>query len=395
MANDPAQPLSGIKVVELSTMITASLAAMTLASQGAEVIKVEPLEIGDPMRMLGSQKAGISALFNNCNRSKRSIALDIKSDAGREVVQKLASEADVLVHNFRPGVMDRLGLGSEQLRAENTKLIYMAISGFGTEGPLADAPAYDHVIQAMAGFTSLQGKGDDFSFMRTLICDKVTAFISAQAITAALLARKDTGKGQHLDISMLHACLAFLWPDGMMHHTLLDEDAIDMAPMSEYYQTLKTRDGHVAMVGMRDDHWEDICNIIGRPDLAVDTRFADGISRIMNMKDLMGEFADVTIDKTSETVLAELGEVGVPCAPCVAQEDLPHHPQVKAIGAVEEQTHPLMGTLRMVSPPVRFDGERPVLDGASPALGQHTHDILRELGWTDDAIADLEAAGSI
>lgn len=395
MAHDPARPLEGIKVVELSTMITASLATMTLASQGAEVIKVEPLGFGDPMRLLGSQKAGISALFNNCNRSKRSIAIDIKSDAGRDVVRKLASEADVLVHNFRPGVMDRLGLGSEELRAENSRLIYLAISGFGNEGPLADAPAYDHIIQAMAGYTSLQGKGDEFTFMRTLICDKITAFIAAQGITAALLARKDSGTGQHLDISMLHASLAFLWPDGMMHHTLLDDDAIDLPPMSEYYQTLETSDGCIALTGMKDDYWDALCEIIGRIDLASDPRFADGVSRLMNMPELMSEFAKTSVAKDSETVLAELGELGVPCAPCLAQQDLPHHPQVKAIGAIEEQSHPLMGSLRMVSPPVRFGGSRSTLEGPSPSLGQHTRDILRELGWNNTAIHDLEAAGSI
>lgn len=395
MTHDPAQPLRGIKVVELSTMITASLATMTLASQGAEVIKIEPLGIGDPMRMLGSQKAGISALFNNCNRSKRSIAIDIKSDAGRDVVRKLSARADVLIHNFRPGVMDRLGLGSEELRTENTSLVYLAISGFGTEGPLADAPAYDHVIQAMAGYTSLQGKGDDFTFMRTLICDKITAFIAAQAITAALLARKDTGTGQHLDISMLHASLAFLWPDGMMHHTLLDDDAIDMAPMSEYYQTLKTRDGFIALAGMKDENWGALCNIIGREDLATDPRFSDAVSRLMNMKELMAEFANTSVEKDSVTVLEELGDVGVPCAPCVSQQDLPHHPQVKAIGAIEEHSHPLLGSLRMVSPPVQFGGTRSTLEGPSPSLGQHTHDILKELGWTNEAIRDLEIAGSI
>lgn len=390
-----AQPLVGIKVVELSTMITASFAAMTLASQGAEVIKVEPLGIGDPMRMLGSQKAGISALFNNCNRSKRSIAIDIKSDTGRQVVRKLASEADVLIHNFRPGVMDRLGLGSEILRGDNPGLVYMAITGFGTEGPLADAPAYDHVIQGISGITSLQGKGSEFSYMRTLLCDKVTALMAGQAITAALLARKDTGVGQHLDLSMLHASMAFLWPDGMMQHTLLDDDAISMPPMSEWYQTLKTSDGYIAMTGVSDDAWQAFCSIVGRPDLEDDPRFAEGLSRLMHMGEFMGELADVSIDRTTETVLAELQEIGVPCAPCVSLEDLPHHPQVEAIGAVEHRDHPLLGSTRMVAPPVQFDGERPVLDGPSPALGQHTLEILKELGWSDEAIEGMKSKGLI
>ena len=179
MKNIPTanQPLAGIEVIELSNMITCSLAAMTMAAQGANVIKVEPPLGGDQMRPLGTQKNGVSGFFHNCNRGKRSLAIDLKSEAGVEAVKKLAARADVLLHNYRPGVMDRIGLGSDVLREINPKLIYIAVSGFGTKGPMADLPAFDHVIQGLAGFTDLQApENNKFDFIRTFLCDKVTAY---------------------------------------------------------------------------------------------------------------------------------------------------------------------------------------------------------------------------
>ena len=248
-------------MVELSTMVTCSLAAMTLRSQGARVIKVEPVRIGDPMRMLGSQKAGTSALFHNCNRGKRSLAINLKHEAGVEAVRRLATRADVLLNNYRPGVMDQLGLGSDALRELNPGLINVAVTGFGTRGPLHDRPAYDHVIQGIAGITGLQGGDDEFEFVRMLMCDKVTAYTTAQAVTAALLARHSTGEGQHIDISMLHACLAFMWPDGMMHRTLHDDDVLHMPPISESYQTIQARDGAIAASILQDKHWQAVLDL--------------------------------------------------------------------------------------------------------------------------------------
>ncbi len=262
------QPLAGIKVVEFSTMITASLATMMFAQQGADVIKAEPPGIGDPMRWLGSQKAGISGLFNNCNRAKQSITLDLKSEEGMAAAKKLCFDADIVIHNYRPGVMDRLGLGSEQLRSELPELIYCAITGFGHEGPMANRPAYDHVVQAMAGFMTLQGHPDGFAYVKTLICDKVTAYTAAQAITAALFARERIGEGQHIDLSMLESCIAFLWPDGGMHVTLLDEDVAHGAPFADYYQyPVRTIDGAVAFAAMTDEHWDVVFDVLKRPDL--------------------------------------------------------------------------------------------------------------------------------
>ena len=201
------KPLAGVRIIELSTMVTASLSSMMLAAQGADVIKVEPVGIGDPMRFIGSQKNGISALFANCNRGKRGLAVNLKDPKGQDLLQRLAADADVLVHNYRDGVMRRLNLGSEKLREANPKLIYAAITGFGKEGPKSQDPAYDHVIQALTGYTAVQAEDGVPEYMKTLVADKITAYTVAQGITAALLARASTGEGQHIDLSMLQSCL--------------------------------------------------------------------------------------------------------------------------------------------------------------------------------------------
>ena len=214
------KPLEGITVLEFSTMITASFAAMMMAEQGARVIKVEPMNVGDPMRYIGANKGGISSLFANCNRGKQSIRVNLKEQAGQELIRELVAEVDIFIHNFRPGVMDKLNLGTDALRELNPRLIYAAISGFGKEGPLGRAPAYDPIIQAHAGLTATQGKGGEPAFFRTLICDKITAYTACQAVTCALYVREKTGVGQHIDLSMLDAGLFFVFPDGFQNHTL-------------------------------------------------------------------------------------------------------------------------------------------------------------------------------
>lgn len=371
------QPLAGIKVVEFSTMITAALATMMFAQQGAEVIKVEPPGIGDPMRWLGSQKAGISGLFNNCNRAKKSITLDLKDSEDVAIARQLCLEADIVIHNYRPGVMARLGLDSASLRGENPQLIYCAITGFGRDGPLADRPAYDHVMQAMAGFMALQGHPDNFLHVKTVICDKVTAYTAAQAITAALFARERTGVGQHIDLSMLESCVAFLWPDGGMHLTLRDDDASHGAPFADYYQLpLRTNDGAIAYAALTDAHWDAVFDIIGRSDLKQDPRFRGLANRSLHMAALAAAIADEQPDLSSAQALAQLAEHDVPAAPCIALKDLPDHQQAIALELFQPEQHPLLGELLNVSAPARFGGEKPQAFGRSPALGQHNSEII-------------------
>ena len=391
-----SQPLAGIKVIELSNMITCSLAAMTMSSQGAQVIKVEPPIMGDKMRPLGTQKNGVSGFFHNCNRGKRSLAVDLKSNAGIKAVKELVMQSDVLLHNYRPGVMDRLGLGSEVLRKLNPRLIYVAVSGFGTKGPMADLPAFDHVIQGLAGFTDLQSSEENsFDFIKTFICDKVTAYTVGQAATAALLARASTNEGQHIDISMLHACLAFMWPDGMMHKTLKDEDRFEMSPGSDYFETINYKDGGVAVAPLSDEHWKALLPMLGYPELINTPLYASIASRMTNMDQVMMVLReprnDIGVKKAMEILIA----ADVPCSPCTKRDDLESVDQIKAIGALETYVTKTMGELTVTTPPILFEGKKTSQAQPSPLLGEHSKEILQELGWKQSFIDSLIESGDL
>jgi len=390
------KPLAGIKVIELSNMITCSLAAMTLSAQGAEIIKIEPPVLGDKMRPLGTQKNGVSGFFHNCNRGKRSLAIDLKSEAGVRAVKALSSNADILLHNYRPGVMDKLGLGSRELRNLNEKLIYVAISGFGTKGPMTDLPAFDHVIQGMAGFTDLQSSNEgSYDFIKTFICDKVTAYTTSQAATAALLARTNTGVGQHIDISMLHACLSFMWPDGMMHRTLKDEDRFEMSPGSDYFQTINYSDGGVAVAPLTNEHWEALLPMLGYPELIGTPLYESVASRMTNMKDVLEVLKSPRNDIGVDRAMKILIEADVPCSPCIKRDEIETVEQIKAIGALETYVTEAMGRLTAPTPPVLFEGKPTSQAEPSPLLGEHGKEILIELGWREAEIEKLLASGDM
>ena len=386
------RPLAGVRVVEMSNMVTASLSAMMLGGQGAEVIKIEPLGIGDKLRWFGSQKKGISGVFNNCNRGKKSLAINLKSDEGRAAVRKIIDGADVLLHNYRPGVLEKRGLGSAELRAGHPELIVCSLTGFGTEGPLKNAPAYDHVIQALSGITASQGSDREFEFIRMLVCDKITAYTAAQAVTAALYQVLKTGQGQHIDISMLQASLAFMWPDGMMHKTLLAEDALHLAPMKAYYRLMQTTDGFVAVAPFGDAHWKELFRILERPDMAANPKYANLQSRGVCIAELMDDLMGQAPFLSTDDFLAELTAVDIPCAPCLSSEDLFSDPQIAAAGGIETQTHPHLGPVQMASNPVRFGGEVPAPLGPSPLLGEHSTEILSDLGYSEANLAAMKAA---
>ena len=391
-----SQPLAGIKVIELSNMITCSLAAMTMASQGAQVIKVEPPQMGDKMRPLGTQKNGVSGFFHNCNRGKRSLAIDLKSSAGVKAIKELVIRSDVLLHNYRPGVMDKLGLGSEVLRELNPKLIYVAVSGFGTKGPMADLPAFDHVIQGLAGFTDLQSPEENsFDFIRTFICDKVTAYTVGQAATAALLARATTNEGQHIDISMLHACLAFMWPDGMMHKTLKDKDRFKMSPGSDYFETINYKDGGVAVAPLTDDHWKALLPMLGYPELLGTPLYASIASRMTNMDQVTKVLRTPRNDIGVKKAIEVLSAADIPCAPCTKRKDLEGVEQIQAIGALETYVTKTMGELTVTTPPILFEGKSTSQAEPSPLLGEHSEEILEELGWERSLIDSLVESGDL
>jgi len=390
------KPLEGITVIEFSTMITASFAAMMMAEQGARVIKVEPLESGDPMRYMGVENAGISSLFANCNRGKQSIRVNVKSEEGQSLIREMISEVDVLIHNFRPGVMDRLNLGSDALRAINPRLIYAAVSGFGTKGGLANAPAYDPIIQAYAGLTVTQGDCDRPAFFRTLISDKITSYTACQAVTAALFHRERTGEGQHIDVSMLDASLFFVFPDGFQNHTLLDDDLVSQPlTIDLVFRLMPTKDGGVVSAPGTPDMLMRSLAAVGVQHLLEDERFNSNEKRAANFEEFFSLLSDAYLQYTSDEVIQRLEEADIPCARCLSRDEVLAHDQLAANDTIGTIEHPLMGKMRVVKFPARFAGERLAPSRPSPAHGENTKEVLDAFAIGEQRIQALMGSGII
>jgi crotonobetainyl-CoA:carnitine CoA-transferase CaiB-like acyl-CoA transferase len=389
------KPLEGITVLEFSTMITASFAAMMMAEQGAKVIKVEPMNVGDPMRYIGASKGGISSLFANCNRGKQSIRVNLKESEGQELILELIPQVDIFIHNFRPGVMDKLNLGSEALRKLNPRLIYAAISGFGKEGPLGGAPAYDPIIQAQAGLTAAQGKNEP-SFFRTLICDKITAYTACQAVTCALFVRERSGAGQHIDLSMLDSGLFFIFPDGFQNHTLLDPDH-EPGPLliDLLYELTLTKDGAVTISAGNQDMQMRSLIAVGMEHLLADERFNSFEKMVANLEAFKQEVAGAYLQFTTEEVLAKLKEADVPCARCLDRDEVLAQEQLAANDTLEVIDHPIMGQMRVVKSPARFGGERLTPSRPSPDHGEHTQEVLASFAVSQARIAAMTEQGIV
>ena len=388
------KPLEGITILEFSTMITAALASMMLAEQGARVIKVEPSDAGDPMRYIGARKGDISSLFAGCNRGKESIKIDLKTEAGQAIVRDIASQVDVIIHNFRPGTMDTLNLGCDALRAINPRLVYMAISGFGTEGPLRRAPAYDPIIQAHTGMAATQGSDESPAFIRSLLCDKITAYTACQAVTSALFARERTGEGQLIDLSMLDAGLFFMFPDGFQNHALLDEDTIPGGMLIDIlYDLTLTKDGGITVAAANQEMQGRMLNAIGLLHLLEDERFNSMKKLVENLHVFRSLVADKCLEYTSDALLALLREVEVPCAKCLTRDEVLAQEQLLANDSIAEVDHPLLGTMRIVKAPPRFGGERLAPSRPVPAHGEHTDSVLADFGLNSQQIATLRSEG--
>ena len=277
-------PLAGVRVVDFTAMVSGPMAAAMLADQGAEVIKVEP-PAGDESRRIGQRRNGLTAGFFACNRGKRSLCIDLKRPEAAAPVRKLIESADVLMQNFRPGAMQRLGLGAEALRALSPKLIYVSISGFGERGPYAHQRVYDPVIQALSGATDIQAdRGTNRPKMfRIIIADKVTALTAAQAVSAALFARERSGAGQHIRLSMLDAMVAFFWPEGMSGLVFVGDEA-DVARQSGSMDLIyETRNGYITAGAVSDQEWRGLCRALRKPEWIEDPRFATTANRFRNV----------------------------------------------------------------------------------------------------------------
>ena len=390
------KPLEGITILEFSTMITAALASMMLAEQGARVIKVEPLEMGDPMRYIGARKGDISSLFAGCNRGKESLAIDLKSPSGQAVIRDMIPEVDVVIHNFRPGTMETMNLGSEDLMSLNPRLIYTAISGFGTEGPLRRAPAYDPIIQAHSGMAATQGSDESPTFIRSLLCDKITAYTASQAVTSGLFARERSGKGQLIDLSMLDAGLFFMFPDGFQNHALLDEDAIPGGLLIDIlYDLTLTKDGGITVAAANQEMQGRMLSAIGLLHLLEDERFNSMKNLLENLLVFRELIADKCLQYTSDELLALLRAAEVPCAKCLSRDEVLSQEQLQANDSIETVDHPHLGKLRIVKAPPRFGGKRLEPARPVPTHGEHSETVMASFDISDARIEALKQAGTV
>jgi crotonobetainyl-CoA:carnitine CoA-transferase CaiB-like acyl-CoA transferase len=388
-------PLHGYRVVDLTSMVSGPSATMLLADQGADVIKVENPQGGDHTRAAANQRGGFSASFLNNNRNKRSIALDLKASAAVEILKRLIGTADVFVQNFRTGVIDRMGFGEKAVRALAPDIIYVSISGFGEEGPYAQKPVYDPLIQALSGLASIQGGSDQERprLVRTIVPDKLTGVVAAQAITAALLARERTGKGQHVRLSMLDAVIAFLWGSDMGSQTFVGGEFPQQEAASFIDLIYETQDGYISAAVQTDREWAALTGALNKPEWLDDPRFRTPALRHKHINERLAMTQEVLATRPAAEWLERLTAAGVPCAPVLTRSSMIEHPQVVANGIVVETEHPAAGRLRQARPAARFTVTTPSHQRGGPALGEHTEEILAEIGYSDAEIVALRAEG--
>jgi crotonobetainyl-CoA:carnitine CoA-transferase CaiB-like acyl-CoA transferase len=392
-------PLAGIKIVDCSQIVSGPFAVMILADQGADVIKVEPPGIGDLMRIGPFFRGGLSAFFTNVNRGKRCIVLDLTKSEGRDILLKLVGEADVFVQNWRPGAAERLGLGWEDLRAVNPRLIYCSVSGYGPTGPYSDRRVYDPIIQGITGHVAIQ-KNPDVpipDLVRNIVADKSTSWTAAQAITAALFARlRGDTAGQHIQVPMIDASLFFFWPDGMMKHTFVGEAERQLPVLYESYRIYETADGHLIYFTASQSEFHGLFRALGHPEWCTDERFnGAGALKTENRELLGGMILEEIRKRPTRELIQRMAEEQVPVGPVNSIEEMLVDPQVVHNAAWFECEHPTAGKFRAPRPVARFS-ETPQEPRRLPPLhGEHTAEVLGELGFDAAAQARLKAAGVI
>ena len=388
-------PLHGFRVIDLTTMISGPLGAMILADQGADVIKVESPR-GDSTRAVATARGGFSASFLNNNRNKRSIVLDLKQDEAKDALLKLFAGADVVLQNFRPGVVERLGISYEDAKAVRPDIVYCSITGFGEEGPFAHRPVFDPLVQSLSGLTTIQGGSDDRrpSLVRTILPDKLTAFTAAQSITSALLARTQTGEGQHIRLSMLDTVIHFLWSSDMGGHTFVGDELEQETAQSFIDLIYETADGYISVAAFRRADWKKLADACERPEWKEDPRFKNSAGLEEYKNERLALTQEALRERTTAEWIERLDRFDVPAAPILTRREMIRHPQIVANGLVVETDHPKAGRLRQTRPPARFEGTPTQQRLGGPALGEHTSDILAEAGLSPDEIAALKASGA-
>jgi crotonobetainyl-CoA:carnitine CoA-transferase CaiB-like acyl-CoA transferase len=386
-------PLDGFRIIDLTSMISGPLATMILADQGADVVKVENPDGGDHTRAANNRRNGFSASFLNNNRNKRSVTLDLKNPLALDAMLRLLSTADVFVQNFRPGVAERMGLGEDAVRAVAPSIIYVSISGFGETGPYAQKPVYDPLIQAVSGLATIQAGSDADRprLVRTIVPDKLTAYTAAQAITAALLSRERTGQGQHIRLSMLDAIIAFLWASDMGSQTFVDQEIPQQEAASFIDLIYETATGPISAAVQTNREWLALARALDKPEWLDDPRFKTPALRQRHINERLIMTQEVLRTRSAEEWLDLLTREGVPCAPVLTRTAMLSNPQVVANGILVETEHEAAGTLRQARPAARFSGTPATLRQGGPALGEHTAEVLAELGYS---AADIAALGS-
>jgi len=390
-------PLHGFRMVDLTAMVSGPQATMLLADQGAEVVKIENPRGGDHTRSHPNRRGGLSAAFLNNNRGKRSVAIDLKDARGVATLKRVATGCDVFVQNFRPGVAERLGIDEAAIREVSPDVVYVSISGFGDSGPYAGRPVYDPLVQALSGLASIQGGSDEARprLVRTIVPDKLTGVVTAQAVTAALLARTRTGTGQHVRVSMLDAVVAFLWGSDMSAQTLVGDEPPQARAASFIDLIYETAEGWLSVAVQSDREWAALTRALERPDWLDDPRFRTPALRQENIDERLALTQEVLLERGAADWLERLDAEGVPCAPVLMRGDLAAHPQVRANAIVVESDHPEAGRLRQARPAARFSGTPLEPRAGAPVLGADTDAVLAEAGLGPEEIRTLRADGVI
>ena len=383
-------PLKGVKVLDLTSMVSGPVGAMILADQGADVIKVEPVT-GELVRHMAAPYNGVNPVFFSCNRGKRSIALDLKSEEGKEILFKLAADADVFMQNFRPGAIDRMGFGEQAIRKINQEIIYVSISGFGNEGPYANSRVYDPVIQALSGATDIQADRDTGrpKMFRIIIADKVTSLTAAQAISSALYAREKQGISQHVELSMLDSMISFFWPEGMAG-IVFAENEIDVRKLQGSQDLIyQAKDRYITAGAVSDAEWQGMCKALKREDLIDDERFASPAGRVSNAqerKEITG--AEISQWKSDE-ILSRFKAEGVPSAPLLDRMELLGNEQIIANQSILKLNYEEFGEVRQARPAARFGKTPSKIVRPAPKLGEHGREILSNLGYSEEKIISM------
>ncbi len=390
-------PLAGIRVIDLTQVLAGPTATMLLADLGADVIKVEPPGIGDLSRLARYAKGGINSTVANNNRGKRSIQIDLSTGAGRELGVQLLTGCDVAVQNMRPGVADSLGVGYEHAAAVNPEIIYCSMSGYGPSGPYAGRAAYDPIIQAVSGYVALQVNPEVPipDLVRNGVIDKASGWMAALAIVSALFARAQGGGGQHIDLAMLDTAVQFLWPDGGMADTLLDEDARDGTHLSTLYRLTPCADGHIVYFVVSDKQFHGLYRALGRPEWTEHPQWGTHQGRSGRSEEL-GALLEEEFGRWKVVDLVpRMHENSVPCGEVTAVEDLHHDPQIRHNGTLVEWEHPSAGLIRQARLAPRFSATRTEFRPSVPGLNEHADEILVELGFDTGEIEEFRRAGAI